>query len=1099
MLSRSLVITWLIAAAGFSGLMFGQQFTSGQISGFVLDPSAAGVPNAVVTAEETATHLSRQATSGENGYFAFAVLPVGAYSIAVEVTGFKRSLQSGLVLDAGSKLAVTVQLEIGSNRESVEVVTSRAPVESETAQVGRLVDQKQLLELPVNGRNMGNYLMLEPGVSNLRQPNVSAATDNFGIRRFSINGSNDSQTHVTVDGIEAIRTDGGGATIGMTSPDSLQEVRVLTSNYLAEYGRGGGAQVIYVTRSGTSAFHGGAYEFLQNDIFNARGYFATTVPKNRYNLFGGNLGGPVYIPGKWNKDKNKAFFFYSGEALLIRNETQAIALVPTAAQRAGNFSGAGTAPIDPLSGAPFPNAIIPAARMSRNGPALLNLYPAPNANLPGGNYSALGKNWTNQQIHQMKGDYDLGHTRISASVNLTRLDFQNAFRGSFALLPDLEHRYGYREGLTATTTLRPNLLNQFTFGYSTDHEALVRVGPGINRSTYGLDFPYVFPAAVKDGNKIPTLNVSGLGQIDGGNYILAGHRGPIFGAHDDVTWNRGGHTFKFGAVFERTGLNTSDQAKNDQNGNFTFAASSLNPRTTKNPIADVLLGNFDSYSEQGRSVFNVFRTNAFEAFVQDSWKVSRNLTLELGARYNLWQPYYEIWNAISYFDPRYYDPSKAPQINPSTGAIVPNTGDPYNGIVIPGSGWPDGAKGRFSFVDNPASQALFHNLPRGYTQTQTNLIDPRLGFAWSPLRDTVIRGGAGIFHTRDVFYTFASQGVNYPLVPTTTINYGSVDNPAGGTAATTFPVAVNQMSPDLKNPVLYQFSLGMQRRLPGNVLLDAAFVGQRGRDLYYNQPEGALPYNYCYNNRQTNCNVFQTYRGYSQVTLIGNRQFTNFNSMQLSARRQYANGFFVATNYTWSKNIERGQVRDPLNLNLDIGPSALTRTHVVNITFLYELPFWKQNRLFAARMLSGWSVSGITAFSTGLPMNVTLIGNIATLTGTATRPDLIANPNLPASQRNFNNYFNSSAFAQPAIGTLGNAGYDVLNGPGDNNWDLALLKNFHITEGFRIQFRSEMFNAFNHPEIAYNGVNTQWGSSLFGHVTAMNSSRVIQMSLKLNF
>ncbi|HEY3739752.1 MAG TPA: hypothetical protein VGL53_07905, partial [Bryobacteraceae bacterium] len=405
----------------------------------------------------------------------------------------------------------------------------------------------------------------------------------------------------------------------------------------------------------------------------------------------------------------------------------------------------------------------------------------------------------------------------------------------------------------------------------------------------------------------------------------------------------------------------------------------------------------------------------------------------------------------------------------------------------------------FSFYDNPASASLFHDLPRSYVQTNKDLFDPRLGFAWSPARATVIRGGAGVFHNRDVFYTFNSQGTNYPLVPMTQINYGNVDNPIGGSAATTFPVAVNQINPNLKTPVLYQFSLGVQRTLPGDVLLDAAFVGQRARNLYYNAPLGALPYDFCYNNRATNCNVFQTYRGYSSVTQTGNQQFTDFNSLQLSARRQYANGVFVAANYTFSKNMERGQVRDPLNLDLDIGPSALTRTHVVNITFLYELPFWKQNRMFAARMLAGWSVSGITAFSTGLPMNVTLIGNLASLAGTATRPDLIANPNLPHGDKTFTNYFNTAAFAQPAVGTLGNAGYDTLLGPGDNNWDLAILKNFRIRESFKVQYRCEMFNAFNHPEVAYNGVNTQWGSPLFGHVTAMNASRVIQMSLKATF
>jgi hypothetical protein len=298
-----------------------------------------------------------------------------------------------------------------------------------------------MMEIPILGRNMGNMLMWEPGTSNLRAANNNASSDNFGIRRFSINGVNDSQTHVTVDGVEAVRTNGGGATIGMTSPDALQEVIIATSNYLAEYGRGGGAQEIYITKSGTRAFHGSAYDFLQNNVLNARSFFQATIPALRQNQFGGTFGGPVWIPGKWNVDRSKAFFFVSNETLLIRNYTQAIGQVPTAAQRSGNFAGSGTpAPIDPLSGIAFPGASIPLIRFSHNGPGLLSLYPAANASLPGGNYSGFAPNWTNQPSTQMKFDYNAGLTHISASVNDTHLDFGNGFRGSFPLLPDLQHK-----------------------------------------------------------------------------------------------------------------------------------------------------------------------------------------------------------------------------------------------------------------------------------------------------------------------------------------------------------------------------------------------------------------------------------------------------------------------------------------------------------------------------------------------------------------------------------------------------------------------------------------------------------------------------------
>jgi hypothetical protein len=280
------------------------------------------------------------------------------------------------------------------------------------------------------------------------------------------------------------------------------------------------------------------------------------------------------------------------------------------------------------------------------------------------------------------------------------------------------------------------------------------------------------------------------------------------------------------------------------------------------------------------------------------------------------------------------------------------------------------------------------------------------------------------------------------------------------------------------------------------------YVGQQTRDLFYSQPIGALPYNYCYNHLPTNCSALQPYLGYSSVTELGNRQFEDYNSLQVQARRRFSKGLLVVGNYSWSKNIERGSVRDPFNLNLDIGDSSLNRAHVANVLFIYELPFWKESHSVMQRMGGGWQVSGFGAFATGLPMNVGIIGNLAAAAGTATRPDLVGNPNVTGSQGYLYSYWNTNAFAQPAFGTLGNAGYDILIGPGNNNWDLAAMKNFHISqssEGTRIQFRAELFNAFNHTQVAYNGVNTTWGSAQFGHVTGMAPARVVQLALKLYF
>ena len=1110
-----MVVLAVVVSVATVRVLPAQEIMYGSITGFVVDPSGAAVPAASVLAVETGTGFQRTVSSDAKGFYEFAKLPMGTYNVSAEHAGFKRTEETGALLGAGATVAINLTLALGNVRQTVEVTATASPVESETAMQGHVVDTQQFTELPILGRNIANVLMFQPGISNMRQPDNSAGSDNFGIERWMINGAYYG-THTTVDGVEDNRTNGCCASIGMTSVDDVQEAVILTSNYTAEYGRGGGAQEIFVTKSGTKDFHGEGFEFVQNNVFNARSYFSPTVSILRQNQFGGNIGGPVVIPGHFNTDKSKAFFFFSYENLLIRNYTLATGIVPTAMERQGNFTGSGIgtvnpAPIDPLTHVAFPGGVVPSARWSHNGPAMLTMYPLPNVTLPSANFEYYGGNWTNQPDYNVKGDYNFQKTHISGVFSETRLAFQNAVRNSFPLLPDLQYRYGYRYGINVTTTF-----NELQLGYSTDHETAIRTngtaptsieaGGGRDRSVFGINFPYIYPASGKQCNAIPYLSVSGLSLIDDAQYCVGGERGPTEVVRDNVTWIRGSHTFKVGGVIERDGLNLSEEAGGNLNGAFTFAGSSLNPNTSKNPLADLLLGNFDSYGEEASTPLSVYRHSAYEMFAQDHWKVTRKLTAEIGLRYNVFPPPYEVCNDESFFAPQFFNPANAPQINPSNGQIVAGTNlSPYNGIALPGSGWPSNSHcNRVLFKANTASTGMFHNLPRGETNTRYNFFDPRLGFAYSPWAKTVIRGGAGIYHTDNVFITGVT-GTSYPMIPVTTVNYGNADNPAGGQAPTAFPASASFPNPNMKNPVLYQFSLNVQRELPGNVLLDMGYVGQQSRDLWYGTTYDALQYNACYKALPTNCNAIQPFLGYSGIGETGNRQFEDYHAFQISARRRFAKGLMFMASYTWAHNMELGSQRDVYNPNLDTGPSSAQRPQVANLTFIYELPWLKQSPHAAYRMLGGWQVSGFWSLGDGLPYTVGINGGLAAQAGTATRPDQIGNPNVKGSPK-FYNYWNEAAFAQPAVGTLGNAGYDTLHGPGDNNWDMGLEKNFHLSaksEGLRLQYRAEMYNAFNHPQIAYNGVGTTWASTLssstFGHVSSMASDRVIQMALKLYF
>ncbi len=613
---RSSVLIVLIALAvpGWS------QSDLSTITGTVKDPTGASVPGAKVSVRNEGTGISRDTTTNEAGVYTVSNIPAGAYSVTVEGQGFKKYTKSGNLLDANVPLGVDVILEVGQISDSVNVTAEASRLQTESATLGLTVDQRQVQDLMLNGRNPVLLAALKPGV----RSSASLANFNFNLTDggFSMNGSRPNDNVFFYDGAVATRTRSNGTAIGAADVDSTEEVQVLTSNYAAEYGRSGGGQVRVITKSGTRNFHGTAYEFLRNSALDANIWPRLVSPLAllngqpqplKYNQFGYNFSGPVYIPGKFNKDHNKLFFLFGQE--WVRYRTSPVnaaggAVVPNAKMRTGDFSdllGPNTFFSKPYiisdgNGVPYAGNIIPKAQQSPNGMALLNAYPLPT---PGFQLGASNYITINNEIDNTRKDtisIDALPTEKD-TLRLRVLNYNyfvaNAFQGSFALAANQLNRPNETGSLNYIHVFTPSLINEALISASADHVDIALRNPP-DRTQFGVNYPYLYGSAAKDlPNKLPTVNINGFTQLDLGPYPSRSG-GPIYEFSDNVTWIHNAHTFKFGVLFERSGQNDRDQVNvtgipggaNNQNGRFDFQDTGTNPGIAFGSVGQVhdLLG-----------------------------------------------------------------------------------------------------------------------------------------------------------------------------------------------------------------------------------------------------------------------------------------------------------------------------------------------------------------------------------------------------------------------------------------------------------------------------------------------------------------------------
>jgi hypothetical protein len=1111
-----------------SGIVFAQS-DLGTISGFVKDPSGATVANAKVIVRNQ-TGIERAVSTNDSGFYTITNIPAGFYALSVEAPGFEKYQSTDNKLDPSGHLSIDVPLTVGSSTQTVQVSANVATLQTESATVQELITRQQIDLLELNGRNPVGLAALVPGA---RSGTLANLTFNFSQGPANFNGSRNPENLITFDGAPATRTRSNGTSLGAADVDSTQEVQILTANYAPEYGRSSGAQIRVTTKTGTSQFHGAAYEYLRNDAFNANTWSRNSNPATafvaplRYNQFGYNIGGPVYIPGKFNTNKSKVFFYWGQEWVKYHFvESGAslggagLLLVPSVKMRQGDFSELldpnnpythKVQPIkDPNSSNPctvadrsgcFTGNVIPANRLSPDGIGILNAWPVPNLTsfIGGGNWFAAKLHTIDQRKDTVGVDVNVTEQQRLRfrAMNYAYLEYQ-PLDGNTDRTPKFFNRPNKTASADYVWTISPTKVNEVLITASHDLVLIpVDTAHFFDRTQAcagspvpcSLNYPYIFPDGKLIPTRIPTVNMSPFSGLSGGPYP-SHSAGPIYTASDSFTWIKRNHTLKFGFAFERSGENDNDEINvnacptctNNQNGQFLFTDGRAGG--TGVGVANAALGLFDTYSEIGHRAYTIFRSNMWEGFAQDSWKARQNLTINYGVRYTVIVPYHAEWANMTVFDPKFYDPAKAVTVDPKTGLITgsPTIDQRYNGIVIPGSAFPSSANGRVPEATSGLYNGLFHNVPNHYSDIQWGDFQPRVGVAYQLNNKTVLRVGAGRFITRLGVSDSIFLGGNPPFQPNASVANGSADNPGAG-GASAIPLVVTTQSKAFKNPEAWDWNFTVEREMFFKSVLSVGYVGRRGlhlqREADINQPTTAV----VAANPGVNINALRPYLGFGSIRQTDNIADSRYNSLQIAWNRRFTNGLLFGVSYTLSKSEDNGSnqrdvVPDTYDTRMLWGPSDFDSRHILVFNYLYDLPFFKDHTKLTGKLLGGWQISGVTQFQTGLPCSIAGATDYAGVGldsnfGCGVNGQLwVVNgdPKIIGTFGSSGQWFATTnpdgtpIFTQPAKGTFNTQRVrDLIYQPGFQNWNLGLFKAFPIDEQRGFQFRAEAFNFINHP------------------------------------
>jgi hypothetical protein len=919
MRKTTIIPVWLLLLS-LSGYA---QTIDGSMTGRVVDPQGAVIAGAAVTVSEPAKDVKIATKTTAAGDFTVAGLQPGSYSITVEAAGFKKLVRTGIALDANDKLAVgLLTLEVGAVTESIEVTGQAALLQTESVERSNTITGKQVENIEVNGRNPLDMAKLVPGVQFTTGTSYAIGSSSNGANDFTVNGARPSQNQLSINGIGNVDTGNNGGMNVAVSIDSIAEFKILTGDYQAEYGRSVGGQINMVTKSGTDQFHGSGYWYHRNEGLNANTFInnarGLAKPLFRYNDPGYTIGGPVYIPHVFERERHKLFFFFSQEyQRQLSPNTAKNVLVPTALERQGNFSQSvnnNNAKLtfinDPLTQTPFPGMIIPQNRIYAPGQALLNLFPLPNTpQVSNFNYTSQFPGQAPRRETLLRMDYNLTD-RIRVFGHF--IDNQQptvAPYGSFVLgltvpITQISNPIpGRSVAAGATFAISPTVTNEFSWGFTHNSILIAEDGTVLRTNTSGINLPELYPSAVQDsyvpavtfnGTRISASPGLGTGDAPFINYNTT------IDTSDNLTKVWGKHTIKGGIYMQRSRKDQTSFA--NFNGSYNFGDNPSNPYDTGFGLSNALLGVYNTYNQAANHINGLYRYWNIEQFLEDTWKATPRLTLDFGLRAAWYQPQYDASLQASTFVPSLWSSANAPRlyqpaINPTTGARAAY--DPVSktylpsfdvGLEVPGTGQPFQGLCQASTCPNGKYLMQDRGLQWG----------PRFGFAYDVTgkQNIVIRAGSGIYYDRIQGNRTFDMVTNPPeaVAPTLNQNLVSTINPNNVLLG---PPSLDAVDPTGKVPTTYQYQFGVQARLPQNMSLDVAYVGTLARHLQDNRNINYNAFGQCFQAQNqdpqllaaspnallgNNClgaNFLKPYPGYGSITIYQSEATSNYNALQV--------------------------------------------------------------------------------------------------------------------------------------------------------------------------------------------------------------------------
>jgi outer membrane receptor protein involved in Fe transport len=1058
-----------------------QAQATGTLTGLLSDTSGGPLPGVTVEVTSEGTAQVRTAVTGNDGFYTLPLISPGKYQLKASLSGFKTGVRDGVVVTVETTTRIDLQLEVGQVTENVTVRVAAPLIEHATATMGVVIDQEKVVDLPLNGRNFTQLGTLIPGVvappTALGGQPGDATPGGFGNATggYNVNGMRNQSNNFLLDGASNNDTFNTGFVL-RPPPDAIQEFKILTHSYTAEYGRNAGSVTNVVTRSGTNELHGAAWEFLRNDAMDARNFFAVAKPDLRQNQFGGSVGGPLM--------KNRLFGFGYYEGYRNTKGTTDTRVVATAAERVGNFS-ADAAIKDPLTGAAFPGNVIPADRINAIAQKLLNDYvPLPNT---GTNRLSRSPNVVDDR-NQFGGRADLrlsdshsilGRVMYAKTSQLNPLigaggpNFSPSGNTAKAKLSDVL--------FSDTLILKPNLINVVRAG-DNHIDANPTTTSGLNPKDLGLNITQSNTSAAG----LPFISLgAGFFSVGDAQQPFAHRVNDVFSIGDDLSWVVGPHSFKFGGEIRRDHIQLA--YINRPNGDYTF-----NGTYTGNALADFLLG-FPIQYRQGSGDPNMDgQTWSSSVYAQDEFRVSSNITVNAGVRYEVASPFIEKNDKLNAFYP---------------GQQSTRFPSAPTGLVYPGDA----------------------GVPRGTYATDKNNVSPRVSAAWDPFGDgrTSVRAAWGLFYD-----TLAAQGdffqngtlappfqplteVNFPTTATTSSFVNPLASATGGAAGFPAGLIFIGWQKNFETPVVQQYNLTVQRQLADRFMVEAGYVGTRAKNLPIFMEVNPTT---VITTTATPTKGPRIYPAFSLVRPTFSAAKSWYDSFQATARLLPWHGINALASYTWGHAIDDvsglnigGEQRPMLPVVIgDQGSidTALARErgdalfdvrHRFVISFGAELPHLEQSGALVRSVAGGWQLNGIVQAQTGFPLTAIESVDVA-LQSLTNRPNVTCDPNANAPHT-ATQWFDTSCFSRLTLaanaGQLGNEGRNIIRGPGFSRTDLSLFKNFDLPGGSRIQFRVEAFNLLN--QVRFGQPGGTIGTTTFGVITTADDGRIMQLGIKYQF